>query len=179
MCARQWPFARYQSEAIDAFFESRRKTDHVRESLSPHSSTTFCVKKATKNWQIVHAFNGLNDAITVQTLISTNDMVFNFMSGNVIFSAVDLTDGFYQVLMRPSDIPLTALSTPSGMIWEWLMMPQGLKNAPATFNRMVSQVLRPLRDFAPSYFDDIFIHSRAEGTLSDVQVHLRHMKQVF
>ena len=99
-------------------------------------------------------------------------MVLNSMSGSVIFSAIDLTDGFYQILMRPSDIPLTAVSTPSGMLWEWLVMPQGLKNAPATFNRMVSQVLRPLRGFAPSYFDDIFVHSRAEGNLSAVEVHL-------
>ena len=33
--------------------------------------------------------------------------------------------------------------------------------------------------FAPSFFDDIFVHSRAEGNLSNVQVHLRHLKQVF
>ncbi|GMF29154.1 unnamed protein product [Phytophthora lilii] len=54
------------------------------------------------------------------------------------------------------------------MLWEWLVMPQGLKNAPATFNRMVSHVLRPLRDFAPSYFDDIFVRSRTEDGLSAV-----------
>ena len=177
---RQWPLPRDQVEAIDAFFEGRRKAGHVRESVSPHSSPTFCVKKATGGWRIVHAFNKLNDAtIPAQTPIPRKDMVLNSMSGSVIFSAIDLTDGFYQILMRQSDIPLTAVSTPSGMLWEWLVMPQGLKNAPATFNRMVSQVLRPLRDFAPSYFDDIFVHSRAEGNLSAVQVHLQHLKQVF
>ncbi|KAE9182726.1 hypothetical protein PF002_g26909 [Phytophthora fragariae] len=101
------------------------------------------------------------------------------MSGSVIYSAIDLTDGLYQILMRESDIPLTAVSTPSGMLWEWLVMPQGLKNAPATFNRMVSHVLRPLRAFAPSYFDDIFVHSRAEDGLSAVDVHLRHLRKVF
>lgn len=58
-------------------------------------------------------------------------------------------------------------------------MPQGLKNAPATFNRMVSQVLRPLRNFDLSYFDDIFVHSHAEGKLSDDRVHVQHLKQVF
>ncbi|KAE8914160.1 hypothetical protein PF003_g1314 [Phytophthora fragariae] len=101
------------------------------------------------------------------------------MSGSVIYSAIDLTDGFYQILMRESDILLTAVSTPSGMLWEWLVMPQGLKNAPATFNRMVSHVLRPLRAFAPSYIDDIFVHSRAEDGLSAVDVHLRHLRKVF
>ena len=44
---RQWPLPRDQVEAIDAFFEGRRKAGHVRESISPHSSPTFCGKKAT------------------------------------------------------------------------------------------------------------------------------------
>ncbi|KAE9012312.1 hypothetical protein PR003_g16559 [Phytophthora rubi] len=119
--------------------------------ISPHSSPTFCVKKATGGWRIVHAFNKLNDAtIPAQTLVPRKDMVLDSMSGSVIYSAIDLTDGFYQILLRESDIPLTAVSTPSGMLWEWLVMPQGLKNASATFNHMVSHVLRPLRDFAPT-----------------------------
>ncbi|KAG3080526.1 hypothetical protein PI124_g18304 [Phytophthora idaei] len=106
-------------------------------------------------------------------------MVLNSMSGSVIYSAIDLTDGFYEILMRQCDIPLTAVSAPSGMLWEWLVMPQGLKNAPATFNRMVSHILRPFRDFAPSYFDDISVHSQAEVDLSAVETHLRHLRQVF
>ncbi|CAI5708175.1 unnamed protein product [Peronospora effusa] len=65
------------------------------------------------------------------------------------------------------------------MLWEWPVMPQGLKNAQAPFNRMVSQVSRPLRNFDPSDFDDIFVYSRAEGNLNDVQVHFQHLKQVF
>ncbi|KAE8964886.1 hypothetical protein PR002_g28849 [Phytophthora rubi] len=177
---RQWPLPRDQVQAIDDVFEDRRKAGHVRESISPHSSPTFCVTKATGGWRIVHAFNKLNDAtILAQTPIPRKDMVLDTMSGSVIYSAIDLTDGFYQILMRESDVPLTAVSTPSGMLWEWLVMPQGLKNAPATFNRMVSHVLRPLRAFAPSYFDDIFVHSRAEDGLSAVDVHLRHLRKVF
>ncbi|KAG3022628.1 hypothetical protein PC119_g9224 [Phytophthora cactorum] len=81
------------------------------------------------------------------------------MAKSTIYSVLDLRDGFYQILMRESDIPLTAVSTPRGMLWEWLVMPQGLKNAPATFNRCVTHLLRSVRDFAPSYFDDVFVHS--------------------
>ncbi|GMF40631.1 unnamed protein product [Phytophthora fragariaefolia] len=116
---RQWPLPRGQVKAIHEFFEGRRQAGHVRESTSPHSSPTFCLKKATGGWRIVHAFNKLNDAtIPAQTPIPRKDMVLDSMSGSVIFSAIDLTDGFYQILMRESDIPLTAVSTPSGMLWE-------------------------------------------------------------
>ncbi|KAG2874387.1 hypothetical protein PC116_g27523 [Phytophthora cactorum] len=44
---------------------------------------------------------------------------------------------------------------------------------------MVSNLLRPFRCFVPSYFDDIFVHSRAEGSMTDVEVHLQHLRQVF
>ena len=47
---------------------------------------------------------------------------------------MDLMYGFYQILMRERDIPFTEVSTPSKMLWEWLIMPQGLSNAIATFN---------------------------------------------
>ena len=58
-------------------------------------------------------------------------------------------------------------------------MPEGLNNAPAIFNRMVSHVLRPFRDFAPSYFDDVFVLSRAAAGATDLTVHLGHLRQVF
>ena len=176
---RQWPLPREQSVAIDEFFETRRKAGHVRESTSPHSSPTFCVKKATGGWRIVHAFNKLNAAtVPAQTPIPRKDVIIDGMARSTIFSCLDLLDGFYQILMRESDIPFTAVSTPSGMLWEWLVMPQGLSNAPATFNRCVSNLLRPVREFAPSYFDDVFIHSRAEDGKTDVETHRDHVRQV-
>ncbi|KAF1334476.1 Pol protein, partial [Globisporangium splendens] len=176
---RQWPLPREQVEAIDEFFAKRALAGHVRESKSPHSSPTFCVRKATGGWRIVHAFNKLNAAtIPAQTPIPRKDVLIDSMGSSTVFSALDLMDGFYQILMRESDVPLTAVSTPSGMLWEWLVMPQGLRNAPATFNRLVTHLLRPHRAYAPSYFDDIFVHSRAEEGLSAVDVHKRHLRSV-
>ncbi|KAF1321799.1 reverse transcriptase, partial [Globisporangium splendens] len=179
-CAtRQWPLPREQVKVIDEFFEARRKAGQVRESNSPHRSPTFCVKKATGGWRIVHAFNKLNAAtIPAQTPIPRKDVIIDSMQGSTTFSTIDLRDGFYQILMREKDIPFTAVSAPSGMLWEWLVMPQGLTNAPATFNRCVTQLLRPVRDFAPSYFDDVFIHSRASGAAPDVEVHREHLRKL-
>ena len=80
--------------------------------------------------------------------------------------------------MRTSDIRLTAVSTPSGMLWEWLVMPQGLSNASATSNRLVTQLFRPHRGYAQTYFDDIFVHSRATNGRSDVDNHIDHLRAV-
>ena len=128
----------------------------IRESNSPHSTPTFCVKKPNGKWRIVYAYNKLNAAtIPVHIFIPRKDVLQNNMVGCTMYSALDLVDVCYQLLMRASNIPLTVASTPSGILWEWLVMPQGLSNAPATFNRLVTQLFRPHRDYAQTYFDEI------------------------
>ena len=72
--------------------------------------------------------------VPAQTPIPRKDVIIDDMSKSTIFSSMDLMYGFYQILMRERDIPFTEVSTPSKMLWEWLIMPQGLSNAIATFN---------------------------------------------
>ncbi|KAG3125111.1 hypothetical protein PI124_g22339 [Phytophthora idaei] len=64
------------------------------------------------------------------------------------------------------------------MLWEWLVMPQGLSNAPATFNRLVTKLFRPHRAYTQAHFDDMFVHSRAEHGKSDVENHVEHLRAV-
>jgi hypothetical protein len=128
---------------------------------------------------LVHAYNKLNGAtIPAQTPIPRKDVILKRMVNCTRFSTLDLRDGYYQIRMREKDIPLTAVSTPSGMLWEWLVMPQGLSNAPATFNRLVTHLFRPLRAFAQTYFDDIFVHSKAERGKDADSVHVQHLEKV-
>ncbi|CAI5713542.1 unnamed protein product [Peronospora farinosa] len=123
---RQWHLTKEQCDVIDEFFRAKHAAGMVRESKSPHSTPTFCVKKPNGKWRIVHAYNKLNAAtIPAQTPIPRKDVLQNNMVGCTMYSALDLVDGYYQLLMRASDIPLTAVSTPSGMLWEWLVNPRG------------------------------------------------------
>ncbi|POM70595.1 Reverse transcriptase [Phytophthora palmivora] len=178
--AQVWPLPREPCEVIDAFFAEKAKSGMVRGFQSPHSTPTFCVRKPNGTWRSVHAYNKLNDAtVPAQTPIPRKDVLLNNMSGCTLYSALDLVDGYYQILMRESDIPLTAVSTPSGMLWEWLVMPQGLSNAPATFNRLVTQLFRPLSMFAQTYFDDIFVHYRAEESQTAMEAHRKHLRLRF
>ncbi|GMF38568.1 unnamed protein product [Phytophthora fragariaefolia] len=78
----------------------------TKESKSPH---TFCVRKPNGKWRLVHAYNKLNSAtVPAQTPIPRKDVLLNNMAGCTFYSAMHLVDGYYQILMRESDIPLTA-----------------------------------------------------------------------
>ena len=57
-------------------------------------------------------------------------------------------------------------------------MPQGLSNAPDTFNRCVTNLIRSVREFAPRYFDDVFVHSRDMGGQTDVELHRLDFRKV-
>ncbi|ETP47973.1 hypothetical protein F442_06179, partial [Phytophthora nicotianae P10297] len=71
---RQWPLPGEQCEVIDAFFAAKAKVGMVRESKSPHSTPTFCVRKPNGKWRLVHAFNKQNSAwVPAQTPIPRKD----------------------------------------------------------------------------------------------------------
>ena len=72
---RQWTLPKEQCDVIDYFFRAKHEAGMVRESKSPHSIPTFCVKKPNGKWRIVHAYNNLN-AVTIpaQTHIPRKDV---------------------------------------------------------------------------------------------------------
>ena len=91
---KQWPLPREQVIAIDKFFADRLAAGHMRESTSPYSSPTFCVRKATRGWRIVHAFNKLNAAtVPAQTPIPRKYVIIDGTSKRTIFSSMDQKNG--------------------------------------------------------------------------------------
>ena len=70
-----------------------------------------------------------------------------------------MMNSFFQTRMNPDHIHLTAVTTPLGL-YEWLVMPMGLKNAPAIHQRCVTAALRDhIGKICHVYMDDIVIWS--------------------
>ena len=65
---------------------------------------------------------------------------------------MDVRDGLIQNSMRERDIPYTAVIIPSGIFWEWIVLPQGLNSASETFNKCVKNLIITVRDFGPGLF---------------------------
>jgi hypothetical protein len=73
------------------------------------------------------------------------------------YTHLDLASGFWQVRVRDHDIHKTAFLTPYGLM-EWVAMPFGLCNTPATFQRMMNDIFRDfLHKLVTVYLDDVCI----------------------
>ena len=101
------------------------------------------------------------------------DDLFDTVQGCKCFTKLDLHSGYNQVRIRENDIPKTAINTPLGH-FQFKVMGFGLCNAPATFQSLMNEVLRPyLRKFVVVFLDDILIFSKTW------EEHLTHVRTVF
>jgi len=136
----------------------------IHLSLSPCASPAFIVPKANPNVlpQWVNNFRQLNEnTITDSHPLPHIDNILNDCAKGKILATINMTNSFFQTHMHPDHVHLTAINTPLGL-YEWLVMPMGLKNSPAIHQRCVMAALRSLIGwFCHIYLDDIVIWSNS------------------
>ena len=88
------------------------------------------------------------------------------------FTVFDLASGFHQIELDPDDRLKTAFSFLNGH-YEYIRMPMGLKNSPATFQRLMDNVITGMHGTeAFIYLDDIILHSES---LEDHDIKVRRL----
>ncbi|BBL52464.1 hypothetical protein QKP79_gp3 [Aucuba ringspot virus] len=153
----------------------------IRPSKSRHRTAAFIVKSGTTidpetgkekkgKERMVFNYKMLNDNTHKdQYSLPGINSIIKAIGNAKVFSKFDLKSGFHQVAMEESSIPWTAFITPDGL-YEWLVMPFGLKNAPAVFQRKMDNCFRGTEDFIAVYIDDILVFSE------NLQEHEEHLK---
>jgi hypothetical protein len=134
----------------------------IRPSSSPYTSSSFIIPKADltvlPRW--VNDYQKLN-SVTVPDHypLPQIDDILTDCSKDTIWGKINMTNSFFQTLMHPDHVKYTVTLTPFSL-WEWVVMPMGLRNSPATHQRCVTLASGELiGKICHVYLDDIIIWS--------------------
>ena len=131
----------------------------IEPSTSPWSSSVVTVKKKDGGVRICIDFRAVN-AVTIPDpyQMPLIEEILDLLATAKFISKVDLNKGFHQIPIASADMCKTAFCTPWGK-FQFRMMPFGLRNGPAVFQRLMDQLLHQDKDISVVYIDDIAIFS--------------------
>lgn len=168
----------HQRPVITEHIHDMLEKDIIRPSESPWSAPVVLVKKkedgsSVPKYRFCTDFRGLNqitktDAYPLPLIVETLER----MGRSRFFTTLDLASGYHQVPIWPEDQEKTAFTTEGGH-FEYKKMPFGLVNAPATFQRLMDQLLAEVKgDECLVYLDDIIVYS------ATIEEHCQRLEKV-
>ena len=154
--------------------ESMEKQGVIKPSTSPWSSPVVLAPKKDGSLRFCIDYRKLNSMMEKDVYpLPRIDDILDTLGETRYFTSLDLAAGYWQIEMDPESCEKSAFVTHQGL-HEFVRMPFGLCNAPATFQRLIEVVLAGLVwKCVFAYIDDVLVCSR---TFED---HLRHLEQVF
>ena len=161
-----------KKELLDKEVQYMLENDIIEESQSNWSSPCILVPKHDGGFRFCTDFRKVNDktksdSFPIPRIADCIDQI-----GNAKFvSTFDMLKGYWQVPLTQRAREISAFVTPSGL-YQYKVMPFGMKNAPATFQRMVNKLVRDI-DGCEGYIDDVVIFS------DNWSEHIRQIKRFF
>ena len=172
VCSHPYRIAPRWREQVKSQIDTLLSLGIIQPSTSPWSSSVVTVKKKDGGIRICLDFRAVN-------LITEPDPyqmplieeLLDLLASAKFISKIDLNKGFHQIPVSAPDRQKTAFCTPWGK-FEFLVMPFGLRNGPAVFQRLMDQVLLNDGDKSVVYIDDIGVFS------SSWEEHCEHIRVV-
>lgn len=170
--ARRLP--QVKKEEAERTLQEMVKDGVVEPSSSPWASPVVLVKKKDGSTRFCVDYRRLNDVTKKDSYpLPRIDDALDALAGSKLFSTLDLKSGYWQVEMDPADKEKTAFTSGTGL-WQFTVLPFGLCNAPATFERLMENILRGLSwKTCLVYLDDVIILGRT------FDEHLLNLEEVF
>ncbi|CAI5671513.1 unnamed protein product [Oreochromis niloticus] len=148
---------------LDLPLEEQRDLRALTTALGrrPWAAPVVMVRKKTGGWRPCVDYRRLNAVTRKDSYpLPRIDDALDYIAGSSWFSSLDLRSGYWQVELAAEARPKTTFTIGQGL-WQFRVMPFGLCNAPATFERLMERVLKDIpRARCVVYLDDLLTHAR-------------------
>ena len=166
-------------EELDKQLKEYLGNGKIQPSQSPYGAPILFVTKKEGTLRMCTDYRALNKITKKNAYpLPRIDDLFDRLHGANFFAKIDLRQGYHQIRIKKKDVEKTAFRCRYGH-YEYLVLPFGLTNAPATFQGLMHAVLMPfLDDFVLVYLDDIMIYSRTwEEHLQQISAVLDRLRE--
>ena len=173
IATRQWPLPHSTIKNVEEQCEKMRKMGVIEPCHSAWQSPTLLVRKKNQEFRFCVDYRKLNSiSVKDKFPIPRIEIILQSLRGAKRFTTLDLKSGYWQIKVAKRDRDKTAFATPNET-YRFKRLPFGLHNGPATFQRLMQLVLRPvLGKIAYVFLDDIIVFSRT------FDEHVRDLEQV-
>ncbi len=152
--------------------ETMMKLEVIEPSSSEWNNPIVLVPKKDETLRFCLDFRKLNAVSKFDpNLMPRVDDLIEKLGSAMFLTTLDLCKGYWQIPLIPESKEITAFKTPFGH-YHFRVLPFGLHGAPASFQRMIDQILQGTEEFAAAYLDDIIIYSKTWVE------HLQHLTEV-
>lgn len=151
----------------------------IEECESPWAAPVVMVPKKNNEVRVCIDYRKLNEVtVTDRYPLPRIDDLLHLAKQTLFMSSIDLKAGYWQVRVKDSDRDMTAFITPFGL-FRFKRMPFGLKNAPATFQRLIDRFRTGLPNITIlAYLDDIIVISNGfDRHLDDLELVFQRLRQ--
>ncbi|KAH9268441.1 hypothetical protein BASA84_000227 [Batrachochytrium salamandrivorans] len=170
-----YQLTREEDTVLQEWISDNLRKGAIRSSSSPHGAPCFFVKQKDK-LRLCMDYRGLNqNTVKDRNPIPLISEMLRTLSTGKVFTTLDLRGAYNLLRIRKGDEPKTSFITKYGQ-FEFLVMPFGLANAPAQFQRMMNSLFREMNGkYVLVYLDDIVIYS---SNMAEHKVHVRNVFKV-
>ncbi|TRZ06447.1 hypothetical protein HGM15179_020660 [Zosterops borbonicus] len=172
ICVEQWPMTDIRLKIAEQLIQEQLDAGHIRQSVSPWNTPIFVIPKKSGKWRLLHDLRKVNAQMQAMGALQPGLPAPTMIPQGWSIVVIDLKDCFFTLPLHPQDTQRFAFTVPSTnrmaptKIYEWIVLPQGMRNSPCMCQLFVDWALRPIRrQFSDAliyhYMDDILIATKS------------------